>query len=78
MQAEQLWSDFAALPTDAQQQVIELITRLRSSLQAPETPQPSKRSSLRDEPFVGMWKNRADMEDSSEWVRELRRKEWTR
>ncbi len=36
------------------------------------------RGSIRDEPFVGMWKDREDMRDSTVWVRELRRQQWTR
>ena len=34
-------------------------------------------SNLQDEPFVGMWKEREDMEDSSQWVRQIRQQEWT-
>ncbi|MDJ0689262.1 MAG: hypothetical protein QNJ41_12205 [Xenococcaceae cyanobacterium MO_188.B32] len=29
-------------------------------------------SNLQEEPFVGMWKEREDMEDSSQWVRQIR------
>lgn len=32
---------------------------------------------LQDEPFIGMWKDREDMEDSSQWVRQIRQQEWT-
>jgi AbrB family looped-hinge helix DNA binding protein len=38
----------------------------------------SRQRSLEDEPFVGMWRDREDMEDSSEWVRASRQREWTR
>ena len=31
---------------------------------------------LSDEPFVGMWRDRPDMDDSSAWVRRLREQEW--
>lgn len=31
---------------------------------------------IEGEPFVGMWKDREDMQDSTAWVRDLRRKEW--
>jgi len=31
---------------------------------------------LADEPFVGMWKDREDMQDSTKWVRGLRRNDW--
>jgi hypothetical protein len=34
-------------------------------------------SNLQNEPFVGMWKDREDMEDSSHWVRQVRQQEWT-
>lgn len=34
-------------------------------------------SNLQDEAFVGMWKDREDMEDSSQWVHQLRQQEWT-
>jgi len=33
---------------------------------------------LRDEPAIGMWKERQDMQDSTEWVRNLRRNAWQR
>jgi AbrB family looped-hinge helix DNA binding protein len=41
-------------------------------------PLKSKRRSLSDEPFVGMWRDREDMADSSEWVRTTRQREWDR
>ncbi len=33
-------------------------------------------SNLTDEPFIGMWQDREDMQDSSQWVRHLRQQEW--
>ena len=41
-------------------------------------PQPSEHISLplQDESFIGMWKNREDMQDSSQWVRRIRQQEW--
>nr|VFJ57208.1 MAG: Predicted antitoxin, contains HTH domain [Candidatus Kentron sp. DK] len=33
-------------------------------------------SGLRKEAFVGMWKDRPDMADSTAWVRNLRQQEW--
>jgi len=40
-----------------------------------KSPQRSQRK-FSEEPFFGMWKDREDMADSTEWVRRLRRKEW--
>lgn len=37
-----------------------------------------ERSKLEDEPFVGMWKDREDMEDTSRWVRQVRQQEWAK
>jgi hypothetical protein len=31
---------------------------------------------LADEPFVGMWRDRQDMRDSSAWVQDIREREW--
>jgi hypothetical protein len=31
---------------------------------------------LKEEPFVGMWSDRKDMENSSKWVKNIREKEW--
>lgn len=37
-----------------------------------------KRRPLSEEPFIGMWRDREDMADSSEWVRKVRQREWAR
>jgi hypothetical protein len=34
------------------------------------------RERMKDEPFIGMWRDREDMADSSEWVRTTRQLEW--
>lgn len=34
--------------------------------------------SLLNAVFVGMWRDREDMVDSSKWVRRIRQQEWTR
>ena len=31
---------------------------------------------LTDEPFIGMWRDREDMQDSGAWVRRVRESEW--
>ncbi|MEL0589684.1 MAG: hypothetical protein U1V55_17420 [Planktothrix rubescens PR222] len=32
--------------------------------------------SIKDDPCVGMWKDREDLQDSSAWVRQIRKQEW--
>ncbi len=34
-------------------------------------------TSLKEEPFVGMWSDRKDMENSSKWVKNIREKDWS-
>jgi hypothetical protein len=31
---------------------------------------------LSDEEFIGMWKDREDLRDSTAWVRKIRQSEW--
>ena len=43
-------------------------------LQKVESYSPDKKKSpLRNEPFIGMWKNRPEMKDSAQYVRNLRK-----
>ncbi len=67
--------DIDSLPPEAQKQVADFV----AFLQERYTPIPAKkirRSKLTKEPFVGMWKDRSDMKDSVEWVRQVRREQW--
>jgi hypothetical protein len=55
----------------------EEIYTLEQKLQARISPKEIEQSNLENEPFVGMWKDRKDMKDSSQWVRQIRQQEWT-
>lgn len=55
----------------------EEIYTLEQKLQARILPKEIEQSNLENEPFVGMWKDRKDMKDSSQWVRQIRQQEWT-
>jgi AbrB family looped-hinge helix DNA binding protein len=44
----------------------------------PKEAQRSMSRSLSEEPFVGMWRDREDMANSTEWVRQAREREWDR
>lgn len=43
---------------------------------APERELPASQTNLRDDPFIGLWKDRADFKDSTDWIRSLRKNEW--
>lgn len=78
MNREQVWRDFDALSPQAQEQVADFIALLRSQTdQTAEAPQ-YPAIELAEEPFIGLWQDRDDMQDSSDWVRQLRTSEWTR
>ncbi len=77
MEKEKVWLEFAALPPDAQYQVIEFIAFLQTRYNHDRTTKNSYGIPLIDEPFIGMWKNREDMQDSKAYVRKLREHEWS-
>jgi len=74
MNQEQIWQDLSSLPPAARQQVIDFIAFLRGRYAQPEAK--TDQLSLRKEPFVGIWRDNEAMENSSEWVRKTRQREW--
>jgi len=69
MNATQLINDIEQLPPEAQHQIEDFIAFIKMRY----TP---TKSNLADEGFVGMWRDRADMQDSTEWVKNNRQSEW--
>lgn len=73
---EKVWEDFAALPQDAQQQAADFIAFLRMRYQLLSSSKTASQGDLNSESFIGIWRERTDMEDSNQWVRAVRRREW--
>ncbi len=71
-------SDITSLPPQAQQQVIDFVAFLKTRYPARPRTFSAKRTELAKEAFIGMWRDRADMQDSTDWVRQLRQDEWER
>jgi hypothetical protein len=73
MNTEEVLREFNELPANAQKEVADFIAFLhqRYALSIKSSAIP-----LSDEPFIGMWSDRSDMADSSEWVRTVRTREW--
>ncbi len=67
--------DIVSLPPEARKQVADFVAFLKGRYPTGKVGRP-KRVDLQDEPFIGMWRDREDMRDSSAWVRQLRRSEW--
>ena len=73
---EKIWIEFDALPPGAQYAVFEFIEFLRARYQDERVIRTSQETPLLEESFIGMWKDREDMQDSSAYVRKLRQCEW--
>ncbi len=76
MTNEEIIREFAALPPEARREAEDFIAFLRERHNRKN--KKTATSDLRQENFVGMWKDREDMQDSSAFVRNLRQTEWTK
>ncbi len=70
--------ELAALPPKTRRVVFNLISMLRALPGPDAAPRKAKRPPLEREKFIGMWRDREDMADSTEWLRSLRGREWKR
>ncbi|MCM1984759.1 hypothetical protein [Lyngbya confervoides] len=74
---ESLIQTILSLPLEERQ----LFEQRLKEIESPEiasSPAKPKAVDWKKHPFFGMWKDREDMKDSTEWVRNLRRTEWER
>ena len=76
MDAAKIAREMASLPPEAQKQITDLVAFLKARYLSTPTPKRAKRAKLTSEPFIGMWRTRKDMRDSTTWVRNLRRGQW--
>jgi hypothetical protein len=76
MNQEKVWREIAALPPEAQQEVLDFIQFLRKRYKQARAKEQRPKTQLAEEAFVGIWRDRQEMEDSSDWVRGVRRREW--
>jgi hypothetical protein len=74
MSEKELIKQLKKLPSEAQQEAADFVEFLsKKYLQQSEETDSSKKESILESSFRGMWKNREDMQDSTKWVRELRK-----
>ena len=75
MTDEEILREINSLPPEAHRQIEDFISflRVRYGTLQPKTAPPSD---LESEGFVGMWRDREDMRDSSAWVRNVRESHW--
>jgi hypothetical protein len=78
MEQNRIDDEIKKLPPIAQKQIFDFIAFLKARHQKTgNDKKPEKKVSLMDEPFIGIWKAREEMKDSSLWVRKSRKSEWS-
>lgn len=76
MSQQELLDGFLSLPSEAQRQVLRFIKFLQKRYQLGEFKHQKQSISLSSYEFIGMWRDREDLADSTAWVRRLREREW--
>jgi hypothetical protein len=77
MSEKELIKRIKKLPSEAQQEAADFVDYLsKKYIQQPEDSISSKKNSILESSFRGIWKDREDMQDSTKWVRELRKSRW--
>jgi hypothetical protein len=75
MNLQAIVNDIKTLPPEKQEEVADFIAFLKNRLGIREKHESVDRTPVRSGGFFGMWADREDMKDSSQWVRGVRRKE---
>lgn len=71
MKKKDLIEQIKKLPPEAQQEAVDFVNFLSNKyLHQDES---SSQTSVLDSPFRGMWKDRDDLKDSTQWVRKIRK-----
>ena len=76
MTNEEILREINSLPVEAQRQIEDFVTFLRERYKNVQ-PSNDSTSNLETEAFVGMWHDREDLNDSSQWVRNVRETHWS-
>lgn len=76
MTNEEMLREIEALPLEAKRNLQDFLAFLRTRYKSSPPPKPVRLPELTKEKFVGMWRDREDMRDSSAWVRNVRRTHW--
>jgi hypothetical protein len=78
MTQQEMFDEYLALPDEAQRQVMSFIKFLKQSYTLPEPDPQEQDIDLTNHPFIGMWRDRQDLANSSAWVRNIRENEWSK
>ena len=75
MTNEEILREIAALPPEGQRLVESFVAFMRQRYAHSQPVLEPANSGLESESFIGMWRDRDDMQDSSAWVRGVRQSE---
>ncbi len=78
MTHEEILREFAALPPEGQRQVVDFIAFLQQRYTRSDRIKESSAADLAEDGFIGIWRDREEIGDSSEWVRQTREREWVK
>jgi hypothetical protein len=78
MEESNIFKEYESLPPEARKMVGEFVSFLKDRYPKALPSRKTKRRKLMEEPFIGMWKDREDFQDSTGWVRGFRAREWGR
>ena len=76
MEIQNINSDIATLPPEAQRQVFDFIAFLKNRYKIDRPVKKAVRNKIASDSFIGIWEGRKEMKDSSQWVRNVRKTEW--
>ncbi len=76
MEQQNINNDISSLPPEAQRQVSDFIEFLKIRYKKNQPIKRKNRNKIGDDPFIGIWEGRKDMNDSSQWVHSTRESEW--
>lgn len=76
MTKEEILREISSLPPEGQRLVENFVASLRQRYARSQSSAQPVSSSLQSEGFIGIWRERDDMRDSSKWVRAARQSEW--
>lgn len=79
MSEKELIKQIRELPAEAQQEAADFVEFLtKKYIQRTEATDTSNKKSILENSFRGIWKDREDLQDSTKWVRELRKSRWAK
>ena len=76
MEQIEIVNDILNLPPVAQRHVVEFVAFLKTRYAKSGKEKQPKRKTLSSEPFIGIWKDRKDLNDNGTWIRDIRKTEW--